>query len=82
MPDGGDDALLRNLARNARAARLRLGLTIEELAEHADLDVLTLEAIERGEGHRLTMLGLDKLARALAVPASALLADAERSTRG
>ena len=73
MADGAGDNLLGTLARNTRAARLRLGQTIDELAERADLDVLTLEAIERGEGQRLTMLGLGKLAVALGVSAAELL---------
>ena len=73
MPDHASDDLLGNLARNVRSSRLRLGWTIEELAERADLDVLTLERIERGEGWRLTMLGLEALARVLDMPAGVLL---------
>ena len=72
--DAGDD-LLTSLGRNIRAARLRLGLTIEELADLSGLDVLTLEAIERGEGWRLTVTALADLARALGVAPSELLSD-------
>lgn len=73
MPDHASDDLLGNLARNVRSSRLRLGWTIEELADRTDLDVLTLERIERGAGWRLTMLGLEALARALDMPAGVLL---------
>ena len=65
MPSSAGDEFLTVLARNVRSARLQVGLTTEELAERADLNILMLDAIERGEGGRLDMHGLVRLAVAL-----------------
>ena len=74
MLEEAGENLFAILAGNVRATRLHLGLTIEELAERSSLDVLILDDIERGDGWRLTVLGLGRLAHALGVPASELLA--------
>ena len=73
MPKGTGIDLVRTFAQNVRTERLQLGLTIDEVAECASLDVLTLVAIERGESHQFTMFRLEKLAGALGVRADVLL---------
>jgi hypothetical protein len=54
MPDRSAEtrAFLMTLARNLRAARLRLGLPVEDLAFLAEVDVLVIQAVERGGGRR------------------------------
>lgn len=76
MSSSVGDEFLTVLARNVRSARLQIGLTIEELAERADLNVLMLDAIERGEGGRLDMHGLVRLAVVLERSPATLMARA------
>lgn len=52
-----------------RSARLRAGLSQEELAHLADIDRSYLGAIERGE-HNLALLNITKLANALKISPS------------
>lgn len=75
MPDQPDRprALLMTLARNVRAARLRFGLPVEDLAYLADVEVAVVEAIERGEGGSTDVSALERLAWALGVTLSDLV---------
>lgn len=61
-------AFLMTLARNLRAARLRLGLPVEDLAFLAEVDVPVIQALERGEGDAIDLATLGRLAWALGVP--------------
>jgi transcriptional regulator with XRE-family HTH domain len=60
------------IAANLHRARTRAGLTQEQLAEAADLDLRFLQRIERGKTN-LSVLTLTALANALAVPPGSLL---------
>lgn len=71
--------LPRRLGRNVRRARLGLGLTLEDLAFLADLDIALLLAVEGGDGAGLDLAGLCRLARALDVPVEDLIGRAEPS---
>jgi transcriptional regulator with XRE-family HTH domain len=59
------------IAANIYRARVRAGMTQEQLAEAADLDVRFLQRIERGKTN-LSVLTLTALADALAVPPGTL----------
>jgi transcriptional regulator with XRE-family HTH domain len=62
--------------RALRERRLALGLTQQELAERADIATMHLSKLENGTGN--PSLGtVKRIAAALDVPASALLARAE-----
>ena len=58
--------------RNVRRARSSRGLTIEALAQDAGLSYSYVGGIERGLRNP-TLSVMDQLARALAIPADALL---------
>lgn len=65
--------LLRDhLARNVRAARVRAGMTQEQLAERSGLHQTYLSDIERGK-RNVTLDVVERLAAALEVPPLALL---------
>ncbi|KQP39239.1 hypothetical protein ASF49_21505 [Methylobacterium sp. Leaf104] len=66
--------LLMNLARNLRAARLRLGLPLEDLAYLAEVEISTIQAVERGEGDAVDLAALGRLAWALGVTPDDLIA--------
>jgi transcriptional regulator with XRE-family HTH domain len=59
---------------NLRSRRLALGLSQEEFAEKADLHWTYIGGIERGE-RNLGLLNIVKVARALKITPSALLAN-------
>ena len=61
-----------------RAQRLSLGLSQEALGYRARLDRTYVSGVERGV-RNLTVKSLAQLSSALGVPASQLLAEAERS---
>ena len=59
---------------SVRKRRLALGLSQEQLAERASLHWTYIGGIERGE-RNVSLLNIVKLARALGITASVLLAD-------
>lgn len=61
------DALLAEIARRLRAARLALGLSMKEVAQRAGVSSRYLRMAEAGEAN-LSILKLAGLARALRVP--------------
>jgi transcriptional regulator with XRE-family HTH domain len=61
------------LGKTLRKERLRLGLSQERLAEKADLHWTYIGGIERGE-RNVSLLNIVKLARALGMAPSSLLA--------
>jgi transcriptional regulator with XRE-family HTH domain len=58
------DALLKKFGLNVRKARLKLGLTQEELAEKCGLDFRQIGFIERGESNP-TLLTIHKISKGL-----------------
>ncbi|MGU3362715.1 helix-turn-helix domain-containing protein [Methylobacterium sp. M6A4_1b] len=60
------------LARNLRAARLRLGLPVENLAHLAEIS--TIQAVERGEGEAVDLAAFGRLTWALGVTPDDLIA--------
>jgi hypothetical protein len=62
------------LGKTLRRRRLALGLSQEGLAEKADLHWTYIGGIERGE-RNVSLLNIVRLARALGITASQLLAD-------
>lgn len=67
--------ITQRLGKTVRNLRLRLGISQEELAERADLHRTYIAGIEGG-GRNITLKSVDKLARALKVSVSDLLAEA------
>ena len=67
MPD-----VLRRFGRRLRQLRLERDLSQERLAELANLHRNYVSSVERGE-RNISLLNIDKLAKALAVPAGDLL---------
>jgi transcriptional regulator with XRE-family HTH domain len=65
-------SLVEIFSTNLRAARLRKGLTQEELASLAGLHRTYVGSAERGE-RNVTLESVERLARALEVPPSDLL---------
>ncbi len=68
--------IISTLAKNIKYHRAKLGLTQEELAKKAGVNRAHLANIER-EALNPSVKTIDKLAKALGVPASALLQSAE-----
>lgn len=62
---------------NLRSKRLALGLSQEQFAEKADLHWTYIGGIERGE-RNVSLLNIVKIARALKITASELLANIRR----
>lgn len=60
------------VAENVRARRLSLGLSQERLAHNCGLHRTYIGAVERAE-RNITISSLERIARALSIPASALL---------
>ena len=77
------DGLSGALARAVRRRRESLGISQEELAHRANLHRTYISLIERGV-RKPTVEVVDRIARALAIKTSALVASAERdvSRRG
>ncbi len=67
---------LTNFGRNVRRARLRLGISQEELAHRSGLHRTYVGGVERGE-RNISLLNIVKLARALDVAPSRLLRSIE-----
>ena len=72
--------LHRVLSANVRRLRRRAGLSQEGLAARADLHRTYVGAIERGE-RNITIQSLYRLAKALNVPADALLRESAGEQR-
>lgn len=70
------DGALRDLGQTVRAARKAAGLSQEALADASGIDRSHMGKIERGE-RNVTLLNLLKIARAVDVKASDLLASAQ-----
>jgi transcriptional regulator with XRE-family HTH domain len=68
------DAVLTSLAESLREERVRAGLTLEELAQRADLSTAHLSRLETGD-RQPSVAALISLSRALGVPLSTLLGE-------
>jgi transcriptional regulator with XRE-family HTH domain len=68
--------MIKRFGDTVRKLRLELGISQEELAERADLHRTYIAGIERG-GRNITLRSAEKIARALKVSVSYLLAQAE-----
>lgn len=66
--------LISRVGHAVRKLRRELGLSQEELAERADLHRTYIAGIERG-GRNITLRSLERLAKALGVSVTDLLAD-------
>jgi transcriptional regulator with XRE-family HTH domain len=75
-PKHAGNEVLVDLGVAIRAARTELGLSQEVLAIDAELDRSYVGGIERGE-HNMTLLNLQKIAKALGTKPSILLKSAE-----
>ena len=71
-PKHSGNEVLVDLGVAIRAARTELGLSQEVLAVDAELDRSYVGGIERGE-HNMTLLNLQKIAKALGTKPSKLL---------
>jgi len=76
-PNHAGDEMLVALGKAIKMSRSETGISQESLAVDANLDRSYLDGIERGE-HNLTLLNLAKIARALDLTPSELLAKAKR----
>jgi transcriptional regulator with XRE-family HTH domain len=74
-PTHAGNPVLTELGDVIRSTRLQLGLSQEALAADAELDRSYVGGIERGE-HNLTLLNLQKIAKALQTKPSVLLKSA------
>jgi len=68
-----ETSITAQFGASVRSLRFRLGISQEELAERADLHRTYIAGIEAG-GRNITLKNIDKLARALKVSTSDLLA--------
>jgi transcriptional regulator with XRE-family HTH domain len=71
-PSHAGDKVLTSLGDAIRLTRAEKGLSQEALAVDAELDRSYVGGIERGE-HNVTIINLNKVAKALGLPISALL---------
>lgn len=67
-----NDAALRTVARNVRAARVRAGLSLEELGRRAGVSKGALAALEKAQGNP-NLATLVRLADTLGIPVPALM---------
>ncbi len=74
-PKHAGNQTLVKLGDAIKTARKELGLSQEALAVDAEFDRSYMGGVERGE-HNLTLIGLTKIAKALDVKPSELLAQA------
>ncbi len=70
---------LQRFGSRVRAERERLGVSQEELADRAGMHRTYVGGVERGE-RNLGLLNVVRIAKALGLPASTLLADIDRRT--
>jgi len=79
---GGDSGtkLKKALGTAVRAARLRAGISQEELADRSGLDRTYVGGVERGERNP-SLISLGKIASGLNVTLSRLLADVRSGKR-
>ncbi len=75
-----NDLLLVAFGEALRAKRKERGLSQEELAARASLDRSYVGGVERGE-RNISLINLNKLARALDLTLAELLADLRRTSR-
>jgi len=68
------EATLKSLAESLREERVRAGLTLDELAQRAELSAAHLSRLESGD-RQPSVAALVSLARALGVPFSTLLGE-------
>jgi transcriptional regulator with XRE-family HTH domain len=80
MSGASASAVIAYVAANVRRARLRRGLTQEELAEAAGVDLTYLQRIERGTANPSVRV-LVSIANALDVPPSRLFRKARMPQR-
>ena len=66
-----NDVLIR-FGQNLRKIRERVGISQEKLAELAGLHRTYVSSVERGE-RNISLLNIDRLAKALAVPMAKLM---------
>ncbi|TFV66533.1 UNVERIFIED_ORG: XRE family transcriptional regulator [Bacillus sp. AZ43] len=58
-----------------RVLRLARGLSLEQLAQLAGVPIMTCQRIEQGRGHRHDLTALNRVSRALGIPAGARTRD-------
>ena len=75
-----NDSLLAAFGEALRAKRKKCGLSQEELAARASLDRSYVGGVERGE-RNVSLINLNKLARALDLTLAELLADLRGTSR-
>jgi transcriptional regulator with XRE-family HTH domain len=73
------NALKRAVGKRIRTLRIARGLSAKQLADVADISPTNFGVIESGYGN-VTLLSLDRVAKALAVPISSLLEDTPGSS--
>ncbi len=64
--------LLNKVGERIRTLRLEIGISQEKLAFSCELDRTYIGSVERGE-RNISIINLDKIAKALRVPLSVLL---------
>ena len=80
MVDRSRDPLLSAFGGAVRSLRLARGLSQESLAEAAHLHVTYVSSLERGR-RNVSLVNIDRLARALGVALPGLMAPVESSRR-
>ena len=80
MVDRSRDPLLSAFGGAVRSLRLARGLSQESLAEAAHLHVTYVSSLERGR-RNVSLVNIDRLARALGVDLPGLMAPIESSRR-
>lgn len=65
----------RQFGQRLRTLRLQKGLSQEQLADIAELHRTYVSGVERGE-RNISLVNIDRLARALGVPMASLMPDA------
>ena len=73
-------ATVARLGRNTRLLREQLGLTLEELAERADLETQQLQKLEVGAIRNPTLVTVFRLAHGLKVPLETLFQRPKKTT--
>lgn len=76
MDDAGADKIVAGVTRRLREARETQGMSMNQLGSLAGLDQVTISRIEKGE-RSPTLRSLAKIAAALGVSLSQLLAEVE-----
>lgn len=65
---------------SVREARLRAGISQEELADYASLDRTYISSVERGR-RNVGLLNIHRIARALSIPVAELLSSLDQADK-